>query len=293
MAYLAGSAYLEWLAAREGPEGLPRLWKRMASRRGGSFDDSFRAVFGETPRDLYGRFTAEITARGVAEEKRLQEAGLVEGETWQRLRGGTLAPEVSRDGKRLVVRRDPSPDESYLAVWELAESEEERRDARDRARRRSRATKDHGGGRRPARVRRSLARPDGRCRGRTDTPRPSPRFLPDGESVLFARRAPDADGVLRWDLYRWRFVAGGVERVTRLADVRDADPDPAAASRSECADGSASPRSCGSTSGRATSRISTCRSPRARRGASGPTRASPRRARASPPCSTAAGGGAS
>ena len=224
MAYLAGSAYLEWLAAREGPEGLPRLWKRMASRRGGSFDEAFRSVFGETPRDLYGRFTAEVTARGVAEEKRLQEAGLVEGEPWQRLRGGTLAPEVSRDGKRLVVRRDPSPDESYLAVWELAESEEERRDARDRAREDAELRKDpeeiadRPESPLPRRPRWTLPRENGYTAA-------EPRFLPDGESVLFARRAPDADGVLRWDLYRWRFVAGGVERVTRLADVRDADPD--------------------------------------------------------------------
>ena len=227
MAYLAGSAYLEWLAARDA-DSLPRLWKRMASSRGGSFDGAFRAVFGESPRDLYGRFTAEVTARAVAEAKRIEAAGLVEGERWQRLRGGTLAPQVSRDGRRLLVRRDPSPSESYLAIWEIAESEEERKAAEERARREAERLRD------PEEVADVPESPRLRT-PRWTLPRENgysaadPRFLPSGESVLFARRAPDAEGALRWDLYRWRYVAGGVERVTRLADVRDADPDPAGA----------------------------------------------------------------
>ncbi|HEX4438928.1 MAG TPA: hypothetical protein VH854_02590 [Thermoanaerobaculia bacterium] len=225
MAYLAGSAYLEWLAAREGGERLPALWKRMASRRGGSFDESFRAVFGESPRDLYGRFTADLTARAVAEENRLKAEGLVEGEAWQRLRGGTLAPEVSRDGARLLVRRDPSPSESYLAVWEIAESEKERRADANREKREAEIAKD------PEEAADRPERPLPR-RPRWTLPRQNgysasdPRFLRDGESVLFARRGPDAEGVLRWDLHRWTLASGRVERITRLADVRDPDPDP-------------------------------------------------------------------
>lgn len=227
MAYLAGSAYLEWLAARS-PEALPKLWKRMASRRGGSFDDAFRAVFAESPRDLYGRFTADVTARAVAEAKRIEAAGLVEGERWQRLRGGTLAPQVSADGKRLLVRRDPSPSESELAVWEIGETEEERQAAERRARRDAELLRDPDEvvdvpeSPRPRTPPWRLPRENGYSAA-------DPRFLPRGESVLFARRAPDAEGVLRWDLYRWEYTAGRVERVTHLADVRDADPDPAGA----------------------------------------------------------------
>jgi len=225
MAYLAGSAYLEWLSAREGGERLPALWKRMASRRGGSFEESFRAVFGESPRDLYGRFSADLTARAVADERRLNAEGLVEGEPWQRLRGGTLAPEVSRDGARLLVRRDPSPSESELAVWEIAESEEERRVDAAREKREAELAKDpeeiatRPESPRPRRPRWRLPRQNGYSAA-------DPRFLSDGASVLFARRAPDAEGVLRWDLLRWTLESGRVERITRLADVRDPDPDP-------------------------------------------------------------------
>ncbi|HYV42156.1 MAG TPA: hypothetical protein VEO02_10250, partial [Thermoanaerobaculia bacterium] len=94
MAYLVGSAYLEWLEAHEGKGSLQRLWKRMASRRGGSFGTAFRGIFGRSPADLYDRFRAEVTASAIAEERRLETAGLWEGELWQRLEGGTASPQV-------------------------------------------------------------------------------------------------------------------------------------------------------------------------------------------------------
>jgi hypothetical protein len=50
--------------------------------------------------------------------------------------------------------------------------------------------------------------------------------MPGGREVLFARRAPDADGVLIWDLYLWNPSSGTVRRVTRGAGVVDADPAP-------------------------------------------------------------------
>ena len=96
--YLVGSAYLEWLSDRDGKDALPRLWKRMASSRGGGFSSAFKGIFGDSPETLYGRFRAELTVRALAEEKRMKEAGLVEGELWQRLSGGTLAAQVSPDG---------------------------------------------------------------------------------------------------------------------------------------------------------------------------------------------------
>jgi hypothetical protein len=66
--YLVGSAYLEWLSEREGKDALPRLWKRMASARGGGFSASFKGIFGDSPKALYGRFRAELTVRALAEE---------------------------------------------------------------------------------------------------------------------------------------------------------------------------------------------------------------------------------
>ena len=50
--------------------------------------------------------------------------------------------------------------------------------------------------------------------------------MPDGRRVLFSKRAPDAEGVLRRDLYLWETDTGEVSRVTRFEDVAEADPGP-------------------------------------------------------------------
>lgn len=199
-AYLVGSAYLEWLSGREGPESLPRLWARLTSSRPGSFSACFREVFGDTPKALYERFCAELTARAEDEMKRMEAEGLAEGERWLTLTGGTQAAQVSPDGTRLLARRDPTPRESFLAVWPIAPAGE----------------RDTPAARAP---RWTLPREDGFSAS-------DPRWLPDGGAVLFSRRSPGADRVLRWDLHRWNYGSGTVDRVTRLSDVRDADPAP-------------------------------------------------------------------
>lgn len=225
MAYLVGSSYLEWLEAKEGPGSLRRLWKRMASRRGGNFPAAFRAVFGESPADLYDRFRADITARAVLQERGLEEIGLAAGETWQRLEGGTASPEVSPDGTRLLARRSPRRGETFLAVWNIAPSDAEREAARRRDERE-----------------RDLARDPNEIVDRPETPAPrspaftlprangrapeDPRWSPDGRRVLFTRREPSPDDVLHRDLFLWTPDTGSVARVTRMADVSDADPDP-------------------------------------------------------------------
>lgn len=194
MAYLAGSAYLEWLAARGGEGALPGLWKRMAAGR--SFARAFRDEFGDSPKALYEKFSLEVVERAVAEEKRLKGAGLAEGAPWLELDGGTAALAVGPDGSKLLARRDPRPRESFLAIWEISEESAEK-----------------------AAPRWTLPRADGFSAA-------DPRWMPDGRSVLFARRAPDRDGVRRFDLYRWEFERGRVDGVTRGADVADADPAP-------------------------------------------------------------------
>ena len=194
MAYLAGSAYLEWLAARSGEGALPGLWSRMAAGR--SFSGAFRDQFGDSPKALYEKFTLEVVERAVAEEQRLNAAGLAEGVPWLELDGGTAALAVSPDGSKLLARRDPRPRDSFLAIWETSEA---------------------SGGDVPPRW--TLPRADGFSAA-------DPRWMPDGRSVLFARRAPDPEGVRRFDLYRWELEGGRVDRVTRGADVSDADPAP-------------------------------------------------------------------
>ena len=212
VAYLVGSAFLEWLSAREGPEALPALWRRMASSRGGTFGGAFRAVFGESPEDLYDRFRAEKTALSLDEEKRATEEGIADGELWERLRGGTLALSVSPDGRHLLARRDPSPSRSYLSIWAAAPPAPV-------------SPPGEAGYREeppPRRILFRLPRADGFAAS-------DPRWMPDGRAVLFSRRSPDAGGTLRWDLYRWDYAAGRVAWLTRLADTGDADPAPGGA----------------------------------------------------------------
>jgi hypothetical protein len=111
MAYLAGSAYLEWLVERAGPDALRRLWARMTARSGRGFDAAFEGVFGEPPARLYDRFTAELTWRAMEAERGLAPAERG-GELWQDLRWSTGEPVVSPDGSELAIvlraRRPPS-----------------------------------------------------------------------------------------------------------------------------------------------------------------------------------------
>ena len=68
MAYLVGSAYLEWLLEREGEESLKAVWARLTARRSRSFDEAFEGVYGDSPRRLYERFSAELTQRALTVE---------------------------------------------------------------------------------------------------------------------------------------------------------------------------------------------------------------------------------
>src|SRR5258708_29106871 len=69
MAYLAGSAYLEWLERRSGNDALRHLWARMTARQRRSFDAAFSGVFGESPSRVYGQFGAELPGKPRAPAK--------------------------------------------------------------------------------------------------------------------------------------------------------------------------------------------------------------------------------
>lgn len=225
MAYLVGSDFLGWLEKREGDGSLRRLWKRMTSRRGGDFGTCFRAVFGRPPAELYERYRAERTAQALEEEARRTAAGVVEGDPWQLLSGGTASLEVSPDGRKILVLRSPRRGESFLAVWTLQESEAERRADEKRLEKERELLKD------PNEVADKPEAPRARD-PRWNLPRSNgqapqdPRWMPDSRRVLFSRRFPDAEGVLRLDLCLWDVEQGGAKRATRLADVADADPSP-------------------------------------------------------------------
>jgi len=218
MAYLMGSAYLEWLEQRGGPDSLRNLWSRLTARQRRSFDDAFTGVFGERPDVLYGRFLAELTASAVT----IARSGeLREGELFQQTPRSSGDPAASPDGTRLavVIRDRDAP--AKLVVWSTAAPEEEERKYEERlARIFARDPEDV----RPVRTKplprkalHSLVMPDA---GDIDTP----RWTRDGKAILFAHRVPDAEGFLHFDLYRWDFES--LTRITQLAGVRDADPLP-------------------------------------------------------------------
>lgn len=227
MAYLVGSAYLEWLEERAGPGSLRNLWARLTAREPRSFESAFRGVFGDTPHDLYDRFRAELTWRAIEAERR--GGPLREGELWQDLAWTVGAPHVSPDGERLVVEVDERERPSRLVVWPTAtdekalkEWEEKRRELLERDPEDVPAVLQGPFPRKPLH---ELPTRDG-------SEATTPRWMADGRSVLFVRFEPDTEGFLHPDLFRWtppnEDNPGEVRRLTRGADLRDPDPSPLA-----------------------------------------------------------------
>jgi hypothetical protein len=221
MAYLVGSAYLEWLEERAGPASLRALWARMTARVPRGFDDAFRGVFGGSPADLYDRFRAELTWRAIEVERR---GGLaVEGEPWQDLTWTTGAPAISADGTRLAAVLQARGHPARLVVWSTAPDDEAEKHLKEQVQRLQEEDPEDV----PAVRSRPLSRRILHTWQSPDGPEPTtPRWMPDGKSILFVRLMPDAEGFLHPDLYKWAPESGEVKRVTRAAGLRDPDPAP-------------------------------------------------------------------
>jgi hypothetical protein len=220
-AYLAGSAFLEWLVRRQGDSSLVHLWRRMSAKQTRSFDQAFVGVFGESPRTLYGRFTAEVTANAVAAARILRSAAPAadSGAIVQRLSWETGDPAISPDGRHVaIVLRSPVA-RSRVVIWRTAPEPDTARARRDSLLRRSDpedvpAIALYPPAKRPIAMLRSPG-----------AAYESPRFLRDGR-VLLWRSTPRGDGSASPDLYLWNPQTGGVRRVTHGAGVRDGDPTP-------------------------------------------------------------------
>lgn len=193
MAYLVGSAYLEWLERRSGdPDSLRTLWKRLVSPKRRGFEKSFRATFGEGPRDRYDRFRAEVTRDALELERAMREAGVVEGEPWAAFDGDVADLSVSPDGGRLLARVS-TPKAPGLRVYLLGEegagpdgAEEEVPDE-------------------PPDVPPPVPKREPRFTlGRIDGSLPHRASWLGAERVQFFLKRPDAEGVLVRRPYVWR-----------------------------------------------------------------------------------------
>jgi Tol biopolymer transport system component len=219
MAYLAGSAYLEWLQDRAGSNSLQKLWSRMTARQRRSFDASFEGVFGDSPRDLYARFVAELTASALAWERDVTPA-LREGELWQDLAWSTADPDVSPDGTQIVAARRLREGPSRLVVYSTTAADEEEKEYRKRIGKiLERDPEDQA----PVRTAPLPRKPRHELVARDGARPQNPRFSPDGKRVLFHQFEPDDDGALHPDLFEWELASGKVSRLTELADLREAD----------------------------------------------------------------------
>lgn len=214
MAYLVGSAFLEWLERRQGgdPELLPRFWRQLSSPERRGFGTAFRATFGDPPDVLYDRFRAEVTHDALALERRMGSEGLREGEPWARVEGEVTDLSVSPDGQFLLLR-DLTPRAPGLALYDLAAPPAGEEAARRR--------RDEGlpedlpevPPRREAIHR--LPRLDGAVPEK-------PSFRADG-TVRFLLRLPDAEGVLERRPHVWR-PGEGVREALSGVDLPPAGP---------------------------------------------------------------------
>ncbi len=227
MAYLVGSAYLDWLEARSGDSSLVHLWRRMSARQNRTFDDAFAGVFAGYPADLYGRFTAELTGKALRAERAIDSALAAApdsgvGRTVQALSWNTGAPAISPDGKliAIVVRAKERP--SRVVVWETAEEAADSAATRARERMLRLDPEDVPAVQWRPRSKKAVAvlYPTG------GVPYDEPRFLPGSDEILLVRAAGRGDGASRPDLFAWSFRSGDVRRVTHGAGVRHADPSP-------------------------------------------------------------------
>jgi hypothetical protein len=221
-AYLNGSAFLEWLAQRDGDSTLVHVWRRLTARRVRSFDAAFAGVYGDAPALLYGRHVAELTRDAMAAKAALERAGLAEGELVQRLYWGTGDPAISPNGERvaIVLRERDRP--SRVVVWKTAREPDDTAAARRRAEQLRRDPEDVPDRRvypAPKRAERTLLSLNGRGYQ-------MPRWFADNRRVLLTRWTARGDGSMSPALYIWDTETGSVWRATNAVGVLQGDPYP-------------------------------------------------------------------
>lgn len=223
LAYLVGSAYLEWLAEQKGDSSLVHVWRRLTARQPRSFDAAFTGVYGAPPAQLYGRFVAELTAKAMEAEERIGvEDTAAAGVTVQRHGWFAGDPAVSPDGKLIAIRLSDRRFPGKIVLWK---TQPDTMTAKERERRRrmlARDPEDVAAVEIPPRPRKPVATLWARGSGGFD----DPRWFADNERLLVTHSEGRPDGVLRPDLWIWNSKSKRLTRVTHGAAVRTADPAP-------------------------------------------------------------------
>ncbi len=213
--YLVGSAFLEWLVAREGEASLRHLWARLSAVENRSFDDAFGGVFGESPATLYRRFSAELTFEAMRLEEKEEGRG---SELWQDLDGRPSAPVLSPDGKSLAIVLHHLGEPARLVVFSTEPDAEAEKKAEERSK--AQLVRDPGD---VAAVRRKPwpAKRLRELRAINGGDFLSPRFYPDGKALLLTRLEPGADARLLPGLYRFDIASGELAKLEHGAGLRD------------------------------------------------------------------------
>ncbi len=221
-AYLVGSAYFDWLEAREDQQAFRDVWARMTAHTRRDFDQAFKGVFGDSPGVLYQRFVAETTHAALEAEALFADT-VVEGNIWQAYSHDVSPPAVSPDGQRLALVMYPSNSAPVLQVLDLDDNEdafEKWREAEEK--RLEQDTEDVMAVRPDSLPRKALHELKARDgRGMYD-----PRWIGKENALLFSRMTVDGHGFLASDLYRWDVDSNRFSRITELAGLHRADPEP-------------------------------------------------------------------
>jgi hypothetical protein len=198
MAYLVGSAYLEWLEARnpKDPDLLKKFWKQIVSKKRRSFEASFTATFGMGAQEGYDRWRAEVVHDALELERRMK-GQLREGEPWAKLDGEMTDLAVSPDGKRLLARVLTEKFKG-LAVWDLAAKDGHGKPTKKKRPAESKADPNEVEDRPPAVPAREPTWKLSRVQGAL--PR---RAAWSGESVVLEYRLPDSEGTLHPHFAAW------------------------------------------------------------------------------------------
>ena len=211
LAYLGGSAYLEWLETTTGdPKVLQALWTRMAGKR--DFEAAFLATFGFGPKTGYQRFCAELTHTALELERRVRAEGLRDGELVTQLTGWATDLALSPDGTQLLARV-LDPKKPGLLVWDLKAAPKPAKPDPDEL---------------PDHAARAPVLPPTHRLGRVHGALPWKPVWQAPDQVGFLLRLPDPEGVLKPQPRVWTLGRGTASTALASAPLAPAAPTPAA-----------------------------------------------------------------